>query len=60
MAGKKEYLMRIDADLWNELQRWASDDLRSVNAQIEFLLRRAVSQHRKELGQPKDEGEASK
>jgi len=54
MAGKKEYLLRIDAELWNELQSWAGDELRSVNAQIEFLLRRAVSQRRKELGPPKD------
>lgn len=49
MARKKEYLLRIDADLWEEIQRWAEDDLRSVNGQIEFILRRAVSQRRGDL-----------
>jgi len=55
MAAKKEYLMRIDAGLWNELQSWAGDELRSVNAQIEFVLRRAVSQRRKDTGPPDTE-----
>jgi len=50
MARKKEYLLRIDGDLWEEVQRWAEDDLRSVNGQIEFILRRAVSSHRREMG----------
>jgi hypothetical protein len=48
MTKKKEYLLRIDAKLWNEIQKWAADDLRSVNGQIEFILRRAVSQRRGE------------
>ncbi len=46
MPSKKEYLLRIDQKLWDELQKWAADDLRSVNGQIEFILRRAVSQFR--------------
>lgn len=50
MVRKKEYLLRIDADLWEEIQRWAEDDLRSVNGQIEYILRRAVSSHRREMG----------
>ncbi len=42
MAERKSFLLRIPPDLHEDLERWAKDDLRSVNAQIEFLLRRAV------------------
>ena len=42
MAARKQFLLRIDPDLWRELERWAADDLRSVNAQVEWLLRDAV------------------
>jgi len=42
MSEKKNFLLRIDADLWNDLQAWADDELRSVNGQIEYLLREAV------------------
>jgi hypothetical protein len=43
---KKQYPLRIDQELWEELNRWAADELRSVNAQIEYLLRGAVQQRR--------------
>ena len=39
MAERKSFLLRIDADLWTELEAWAQDDLRSVNGQVEYLLR---------------------
>jgi hypothetical protein len=39
---RKQFLLRIDPELWKELERWAADDLRSVNAQVEWLLREAV------------------
>jgi hypothetical protein len=39
---KKAFLLRIDPQLWSELERLAAADLRSVNAQIEFLLREAL------------------
>ncbi|MGD0716176.1 MAG: hypothetical protein ABSB24_18670 [Gaiellaceae bacterium] len=42
MTARKQFLLRIDPELWRELERWAADDLRSVNAQIEWLLREAV------------------
>lgn len=42
MAERKSFLLRLPPDLHAELERWARDELRSVNAQIEFLLRRAV------------------
>ena len=42
MAERKPFLLRIDSAVLESLQVWASDDLRSVNAQIEFVLRRAL------------------
>jgi hypothetical protein len=42
MAERKSFLLRIDPKVFDALQRWAGDDLRSLNAQIEFLLRRAL------------------
>ena len=42
MAERKAYLLRIDAELWSEIERLASAELRSVNGQIEYLLREAL------------------
>ena len=42
MAERKPFLLRVDRDLLDAVQRWANDDLRSLNGQIEFLLRRAL------------------
>ena len=42
MAEKKAYPLRISTQVLDAVQRWADDDLRSVNAQIEFLLREAL------------------
>jgi hypothetical protein len=42
VAARKQYLLRIDPKLWAEVERWAADELRSVNAQIEWILRDAV------------------
>ena len=42
MAERKAFLIRIDPKVLTGVQRWANDDLRSLNAQIEFLLRRAL------------------
>ncbi|HMP81001.1 MAG TPA: PTS ascorbate transporter subunit IIC [Pirellulaceae bacterium] len=47
---RKSFLMRISGQLFDELKRWADDDMRSVNGQIEFILREAVRQRRKHLG----------
>ena len=44
MADRKPFLLRIDPTVLDAVQRWANDDLRSLNAQIEFLLRRALQQ----------------
>ena len=51
---RKSFLLRIPPDLWLELERWAAADLRSVNGQIEFLLRQAVAKRKGEtIDQPK-------
>lgn len=42
MSEKKSFLIRMDPDLLEALRRWADDDLRSLNGQIEFLLRSAL------------------
>lgn len=42
MASKKSILLRISHELWEQLQQWAESDLRSLNGQIEFILREAV------------------
>lgn len=44
MAERKAFLLRVDPALLDALQRWAGDDLRSLNAQIEFVLRRALQE----------------
>jgi hypothetical protein len=43
MADRKPFLLRIDRQLLDALQRWANDDLRSLNGQIEFVLRRELT-----------------
>ncbi len=48
MKGKrKSLLLRIDEELWNELARWAEQDFRSINGQIELILKRAVDERKK-------------
>lgn len=44
MPDRKSFLLRVDRELLDAVQRWANDDLRSLNGQIEFLLRRALQQ----------------
>lgn len=51
MADRKSFLLRIDPALWSELEGWAQAELRSVNGQIEYLLRDAVAR-RKHLMRP--------
>jgi len=46
MAERKAFLLRIDAELWSELEAWAQDDLRSVNGQVEYLLRQAMQKRK--------------
>jgi hypothetical protein len=44
VSQRKAFLLRLDPKTHDALQRWAKDDLRSLNGQIEFLLRRALQQ----------------
>ena len=44
MAERKPFLLRLDPAVHEALQRWAADDLRSLNGHIEFVLRRALAQ----------------
>ncbi len=55
MAERKSFLLRIDPAVLLAVQRWANDDLRSLNAQIEFVLRRAL-QGEGRWKEPKDRG----
>lgn len=54
MAEKKPFLLRADRDLLDAVQRWANDDLRSLNGQIEFLLRDAL----RRAGRPAESADA--
>ncbi len=44
MAERRPFLLRMDPAVFDALQKWAADDLRSLNAQIEFVLRRTLQQ----------------
>lgn len=44
MAEKKRFLLRIDPKIYDALEKWASDEFRSVNAQIELLLKKALQE----------------
>lgn len=43
---RKPFLLRIPPDLWNEVEKWAAAELRSVNGQIEYVLRQAVAKRK--------------
>lgn len=58
MAERKSFPLRIARDVFEAMQRWADDDLRSVNAQIEFVLRDALAR-RSRLPRPEQEDDDS-
>jgi hypothetical protein len=47
---RKPFLLRMDPKLWAELEAWAQDELRSVNGQVEYLLRQAVQKRKSGQG----------
>jgi hypothetical protein len=49
MAERKPFLLRIVAEILDAVQRWANDDLRSLNGQIEFLLRKALREAKRSV-----------
>lgn len=54
---RKAFLLRLPHELWKELERWAGEELRSVNGQIEYVLRQAVIKHRSaSQGEDNDRG----
>jgi hypothetical protein len=60
MPGKKAFLLRLSPEMWQELERWAADDFRSVNGQIEAILHEAIGRRRKKApaSAPAARGEA--
>jgi hypothetical protein len=67
VAERKPFLLRIDREVLDAVQRWADDDLRSLNGQIEFLLRRVLkdsgrlkSERKSEIGDRKSEVDGRK
>ena len=58
MKGKrKNFLLRINEDLWEDLNQWANLEFRSVNGQIEMILKRAVDDWKKRRREGEGEGE---
>jgi hypothetical protein len=56
--NRKSLLLRIDEDVWEALNAWASQDFRSVNGQIELILKRAVEERRKARPEGRDNDRA--
>ena len=54
MAERKAFLLRLDPAVHAALERWAADELRSVNGQVEYLLRQAVQKRKKALAADPD------
>ncbi len=54
MGTRKPFLLRMDPELWAELEAWAEDELRSVNGQIEYLLKQAVRKRQGARREPPD------
>ena len=50
---RKSFLLRLPPELWKEIEKWAADELRSVNGQIEYVLRQAVV--RRKADEPKND-----
>jgi hypothetical protein len=49
MKKRKAFLIRVDPALWTELESWAQEELRSVNGQIEMVLRQAIQKRRGQI-----------
>jgi hypothetical protein len=52
VEAKKSFLLRVDPELWKELEKWAQDEFRSVNGQIEYVIKQALQKRKgqKEAG----------
>ena len=56
---RKAFLLRLPPELWKEIERWAADELRSVNGQVEYLLRQAVRERKGKGTQDESTGSGS-
>lgn len=50
MASKKVFMLRVDPDIYEALEKWAADEFRSVNGQLEWILDTALKSHRRTAG----------
>ena len=57
MADRRPFLLRMDPEVYAALQRWAADDLRSLNGQIEYVLRRALQRDHRLPAKRGDDGD---
>jgi hypothetical protein len=57
VESRKSFLLRIDPELWKELEAWAQAELRSVNGQIEYLLKQSVQKRKRSTPQDKPTAE---
>ncbi len=57
MAGKKVFMLRVNPEVYEALEKWAADEFRSVNGQIEWILDSALKQHRRTPGEKTEEEE---
>ncbi len=57
MAQKKSFVLRINPETLKELEKWAEDEFRSLNGQIEYLLQKALKENGREARQSKNEAE---
>lgn len=56
MAGKKSFALRVDAGMMQAIEKWAEDEFRSVNGQIEWILHRALRETGRMRGHPEERG----
>jgi hypothetical protein len=60
MAAKRSFLLRLPPELWEDIKRWADHELRSVNSQIEYLLREAIRRRKRGRDEdPRDESRSA-
>jgi hypothetical protein len=60
LTERKKFLLRLSAALHEDLRGWAAQEMRSLNGQIEYLLREAVIQRRKQIKREEDDGEEAR
>ena len=59
-SERKPFLLRLPPDLHDRLRRWAEEEMRSLNGQIEYLLRQALKKRRREQDDDKDDASSTR